>query len=145
MHLKTIIPQSTIDENQLKTHAQNFAKICTKGDIIFFYGDLGTGKTTFIRQMLQSLTNDKSLTVSSPTFSLMQPYQTKICEVRHYDLYRLSHPEEAFDIGLEDNINDVISLIEWPQIIEPIIDFTFKITLEHNTLENRNLKIEKHC
>ncbi len=83
------------------------------GDVITLYGDLGAGKSTLARSFIRTLTQAEE-EVPSPTFTLVQTYDTQAGPVWHFDLYRLDHPEDAYELGLEDAILD-ICLIEWPQ------------------------------
>ena len=83
------------------------------GDIVALDGDLGTGKTTFARGLIQSeLGGDQD--VPSPTFTLVQTYDLPAGELWHFDLYRLEEPEEVYELGIEDAFSDAISMIEWP-------------------------------
>jgi len=101
--------------------AKNFSKILKKGDIVFFHGEIGVGKTTFIRHLINSLQviNHLNLTeVTSPTFNLVNEYDVGIFVIQHYDLYRLKTSEESKNIGLLENQKETITLIEWPEKID---------------------------
>ncbi|MBL7814421.1 MAG: tRNA (adenosine(37)-N6)-threonylcarbamoyltransferase complex ATPase subunit type 1 TsaE [Saprospiraceae bacterium] len=102
---------------------------------IMLYGEMGAGKTTFTKAFCQHFGVDT--TTSSPTFSLVNEYFFKNTEggrevIHHLDLYRLKNLEEAMDIGIEDYLyDDSYCLIEWPQIIEPIMpEDVLKINIE---------------
>lgn len=87
---------------------------------VAFYGDLGSGKTTLCRYIIQAACNDPNMLISSPTFNLVSTYQTPFGDIHHYDLYRIKHPLEIDEIGLMDALNsDQMCLVEWPEIIEP--------------------------
>ena len=90
-----------------------------KSDLILLKGDLGSGKTTFAQFFIQHLTN--ATNIQSPTFSIVNIYHGRNCSIWHYDLYRLKHPEELYEIGVEESISNGISIIEWPELIESIV------------------------
>jgi len=94
--------------------AASLGKILKVGDVVALKGDLGMGKTTFARFLIQSLLGDAQ-EVPSPTFTLVQVYETRIGPVYHFDAYRLKTPEESLEIGYEDAFQTGISLIEWPE------------------------------
>lgn len=85
------------------------------GDIIALNGTLGVGKTAFCRGFIQSFLPETE--VPSPTFTLLQTYDTPEFSIYHFDMYRLKAPEEAYEIGIEDAFADGVSLIEWPEKI----------------------------
>lgn len=87
---------------------------------VVFYGDLGSGKTTLCRYIIQAACNDPNMLISSPTFNLVSSYKTPFGDIYHYDLYRIKHPLEIDEIGLMGVLNsDQMCLVEWPEIIEP--------------------------
>ena len=100
--------------------SRKFAKILKKGDVVFFHGEIGVGKTTFIRHLINSLqlNNHLNLTeVTSPTFNLVNEYDVGIFIIQHYDLYRLTSSGETKNIGLLENQKEILTLIEWPEKI----------------------------
>jgi tRNA threonylcarbamoyladenosine biosynthesis protein TsaE len=109
-------------ENISDSHsfADNLASIIKAGDLITFEGELGAGKTFIIAQIIKTLLNNKEAIISSPTFNLVHNYPTSQFNIWHFDLYRLKHPEEVYELGYEDTHNGV-ALIEWPQIISHIL------------------------
>lgn len=84
------------------------------GDLLLLQGDLGAGKTALARAIIRQLANDPTLDVPSPTFALVQPYDTARGAVLHADLYRLGDPREVDELGLLDN-PDAIVLVEWAE------------------------------
>jgi len=93
--------------------AQCLARVAKPGDVIALSGDLGAGKTEFARAFIRALTEPDE-DVPSPTFTLVQTYESETLEICHFDLYRLEHPEDVFELGIEDALHDAVSLIEWP-------------------------------
>jgi len=101
--------------------AKNFSKILKKGDIVFFHGEIGVGKTTFIRHLvncLQIINHLNQTEVTSPTFNLVNEYDVGVFIVQHYDLYRLTNSYETKNIGLLENQKEILTLIEWPEKID---------------------------
>ena len=100
--------------------SRKFAKILKKGDVVFFHGEIGVGKTTFIRHLVNSLQLNNHLNpteVTSPTFNLVNEYDVGIFIIQHYDLYRLTSSGETKNIGLLENQKEILTLIEWPEKI----------------------------
>jgi len=105
--------------------AKNFSKILKKGDIVFFHGEIGVGKTTFIRYLVNffQIKNHLDLTeVTSPTFNLVNEYDVGIFTIQHYDFYRLTNSDETKNIGLLEDQKDILTLVEWPEKIDSKID-----------------------
>jgi len=100
--------------------AQKLARVAKPGDVIALSGDLGAGKTAFARAFIRALT-DADEDVPSPTFTLVQTYEGEKVDIWHFDLYRLEHAEEVFELGIEDALSEAISLIEWPERMGPYI------------------------
>ncbi len=102
------------DEPALGRLAELVAFAVRPGDLITLTGDLGAGKTTFARAFLQALSAPNVIEVPSPTFTLVQTYQTARMPVAHFDLYRLNDPAELIELGLDDAIAHGAALVEWP-------------------------------
>ncbi len=96
------------------------AERVSAGDVIALYGTLGAGKTAFCRGFIQSLIGNTE-DVPSPTFTLLQVYDTPVFPVYHFDMYRLKTPDEAYEIGIEDAFAEGVSLIEWPEKIGSLL------------------------
>jgi tRNA threonylcarbamoyladenosine biosynthesis protein TsaE len=103
------------NEQETARIASELAQKLHVGDIVALYGTLGMGKTAFCRGFIQSFLNGQD--VPSPTFTLLQTYDTPKFPIYHFDMYRLKSPEEAFEIGIEDAFAEGVSLIEWPEKI----------------------------
>ena len=99
------------------------------GDIVVLDGDLGAGKTALARAIIRALSNDPTLEVPSPTFALVQPYDTPVAPVLHADLYRLGDPREVDELGLVDNPQAIV-LVEWAERAPELLDAaTLMVTL----------------
>lgn len=109
-----MIIQSTSEQDTIKT-AQNFAKTLRGDECISLKGTLGMGKSVFARALIQTLTETSDLDVPSPTFTLVQTYETELAPIYHFDCYRLEDPEELYELGWEDMLGSGIMLIEWPE------------------------------
>lgn len=112
-----------------------------EGKICLFIGDMGSGKTTLIREICEIMGTEDN--VASPTFSLVNEYQTGAGLVYHFDFYRVDSLEEALDAGVEDYFySGNLCLIEWPEIIEPVLpDRYLKIEIDNIDKEKRNYKL----
>ena len=105
---------SLADEAATVALAQAIAAVARPGDVIALTGELGVGKTRFARAFVDALTGARE-EVPSPTFTLVQTYESPAGTIWHFDLYRLSRPDEAYELGIEEALADGISLIEWPE------------------------------
>ena len=120
-------------ENKTEKLAKKLSKKLKPGNIVFFYGEMGVGKTTFIKYLINIIQKENKLEqteVTSPTFNLLNEYQINKINIKHYDLYRLKSAQELKNLELFDNSKSLITLIEWPQIIkdkpENLIELFFK-------------------
>ena len=121
MHIAT--KSSKLDISKLentKKFADIFSKNIFKGDIILFYGEVGIGKTTFIKFLINGLQKIDKIDISeitSPTFSLMKQYKLNKYEIHHYDLYRLNNEKDILSLNIFDDFYNKVILIEWPEIL----------------------------
>jgi len=120
--------------------AKKFSKILKKGDIVLFHGEIGVGKTTFIRHLINHLQANnylKQTEVTSPTFNLVNEYDVGIFIIQHYDLYRLTSIDETKNIGLLENQKTILTLIEWPEKINNIINNKIDLFFEYGEDMNK--------
>ena len=125
-------------EKNTEELANKILKKIQIGHIIFLYGEMGVGKTTFIRYLINGLQKKNKLKLSevtSPTFNLLNEYQINEVKINHYDLFRLKSSIELENLDIFSDIKNVITLIEWPQIIEKkpknLIELTFEYKDDH--------------
>lgn len=102
------------DEAATRRLGESLAALAQPGDVIALFGTLGTGKSTLARAFVRALT-DPQEEVPSPTFTLVQTYESEAGLVWHFDLYRLDKPDDSFELGIEEAFADGICLIEWPE------------------------------
>lgn len=91
------------------------ADVVRPPDVLALHGDLGAGKTTLARGLIRRLMRDPELAVPSPTFTLVEVYDTPAGPLWHFDLYRLNVPDDAWELGIEQAFTEAVSLIEWPE------------------------------
>ena len=122
MHIATKSSKYDISkETETAKIAKKISKKVKKGDVLFFYGDIGVGKTTFIRYLVNNLQKKNLLKlteVPSPTFNLLNEYELNNLSIQHYDLFRLKNINETKNIGLLENYSNFLTLIEWPEKIK---------------------------
>ena len=144
------IKNSIIDissEETTRELAKNFSNYLKGGEIIFLYGEMGVGKTTFVKYLINQFLIKKNLQtteVTSPTFNLLNEYEIDNLIIKHYDLFRLKNESEIKNLDLFDQNKNTITLIEWPELIEKenvkkTIDLVFNY---ENELNNRSVKID---
>ncbi len=111
------------EEKDTKFVAEKFSKLIKQGDFILLSGNLGVGKTTFIKYVINSFQKASNLKVSevtSPTFTVVNEYQIKKILIKHYDLFRIKNKKELNNLGIQENLKDQITLVEWPEIVKKI-------------------------
>lgn len=100
--------------------AAKLAHAVAPQDVLALHGNLGAGKTTFSRAFIKTLLPNEP-EITSPTFNLVQVYNTPAFDIWHYDLYRLKSAEELVELGLDEALTNGVSLIEWPEIAKAIL------------------------
>ena len=129
--------------------SKKIGNLLSNGDVIFLYGEIGVGKTTFVRGLINNFevqrgTNESQ--ILSPTFNIVFDYVIKELKIMHYDLYRLKNSKDINELGIFVEIENCITLIEWPELIEKKPDDRIELFfnyLEEN-LDKRNLEIKGH-
>lgn len=109
------------DETATVAFARRLAVVAAPGDVVALSGALGAGKTALARAFIRARAGDDALAVPSPTFTLVQVYALPSGSVWHVDAYRLSAPDEALELGLDEAFVDAITLIEWPERIAGLL------------------------
>ena len=120
--------------------AKKFSKILKKGNTVLFHGEIGVGKTTFIRHLINHLQVNnhlKQTEVTSPTFNLVNEYDVGIFIIQHYDLFRLTSIDETKNIGLLENQKEILTLIEWPEKINNKINNKIDLFFEYGEDMNK--------
>jgi tRNA threonylcarbamoyladenosine biosynthesis protein TsaE len=107
--------------NRLKQMAEDYAFNARAPFSILLLGDLGAGKTTFSKFFIEKIMIDKNQRVTSPTFNIIQTYETTKGSVWHADLYRIKNKEELLELGLVEAMSNLICIIEWPQLLKQYI------------------------
>ena len=102
-------------EEETVSFAHNLAKELLAGDVVLLHGDLGMGKTVLARALIRALSGDKDMEVPSPTFTLVQSYDSALGTIWHFDLYRLCASDEVYEIGWEEALGEGVTLVEWPE------------------------------
>lgn len=115
------------------------AEMLAPGMVVGLSGDLGAGKTTLVRGILQHLCGD--IEVPSPTYTIVQTYDTQIGEIWHCDMYRLQRPEDAYELGLLDAFEDAICLIEWPDKLGSIMPDDSRVIKIEMTEKGRSVTL----
>ena len=128
-----------------KKLSKKFSKIIKKGDVIFLYGEIGVGKTTFVRFLINHLEVENGIKKSdilSPTFNIVYDYDIRKIKILHYDLYRLKNYNDILELGMFETSENHIKIIEWPELIKPKpkdrIDILFKYS---NKADSRKVKV----
>ena len=125
--------------------SKNISKIISAGDIILLYGEIGVGKTTFVRFFINHIENKnriKNSEVLSPTFNILYDYEVGNIKILHYDLYRLKNHKDISQLGMFETSNDSIKIVEWPELIESKPKDRVDIQFQYSKLiDSRKVKI----
>ena len=128
-----------------KNFSKNISQIISASDIIFLYGEIGVGKTTFVRFFINHLESKKGIKnseVLSPTFNIVYDYDVGNLKILHYDLYRLKNYKDISQLGMFETSNDHIKIVEWPELIKPKPKDRIDIQFKYSKLMNsREIKI----
>jgi tRNA threonylcarbamoyladenosine biosynthesis protein TsaE len=129
-----------------KNFSKKISEIISPGDTIFLYGEIGVGKTTFVRfivNYLEKKNGIKNSEVLSPTFNIVYDYDVKKIKILHYDLYRLKNYQDISQLGIFETSNKSIKIIEWPELIKLKPEDRIDIQFEYSKLINsREVKIK---
>ena len=125
--------------------SESISKIINPGDIIFLYGEIGVGKTTFTRfciNYLESKNKIKNSDILSPTFNIVYDYDVGNIKILHYDLYRLKNYKDISQLGMFETSNDSIKIVEWPELIDSKPKDRIDIQFQYSKLiDSRKIKI----
>ena len=131
--------------DHLNQISKTISKKLENGDCIFLIGEIGVGKTTFTRYLINNLQNQKGLKeteVLSPTFNLLYEYEIKDFKIMHYDLYRIKKANELEQLGIFSESEKTIKIIEWPDLIKTPLTNKLEIHLEYGVNDGeRKMKI----
>ena len=130
--------------DHLNSITANISKKLERGDCIFLIGEIGVGKTTVTRHLINNLQKQRGLKeteVLSPTFNILYEYEIKDLKIMHYDLYRIKKAKELDHLGIFSDRLDTIKVIEWPDLIKTPLKNKLEIHLDYSQHENeRNIK-----
>tara|TARA_B100000586_G_scaffold226216_1_gene174007 strand:+ start:125 stop:580 length:456 start_codon:yes stop_codon:yes gene_type:complete len=133
----------TLEDTQV--FSKKISQIIGTGDVIFLYGEIGVGKTTFVRffiNYLESKNGIKNSDILSPTFNIVYDYDVRNMKILHYDLYRLKSYKDISQLGIFETSKDHIKIVEWPELIKPKPKDRIDILLEYSRMQDsRKVKI----
>ena len=132
--------------SQIDTISKKILLNLSNTDCIFLFGELGSGKTTFTRSLINQLQEKNKVNkteVPSPTFNLLYEYEIKSFKVMHYDLYRLEATKELDQLGIFENSKNTITVVEWPEKVKKNITNRLEITFYHESdPKSRKIKFQ---
>jgi len=136
----------TLDLKGLENFCEDVSLNLKVGDIICLFGELGSGKTTFSRYLINSIYKkhklERPISIKSPSFPILLTYQVNNFEIYHYDLYRISKSRELIELNLFEELNNSITLVEWPEtILDSLKNYNyFSVNFDIIDENKRNLK-----
>ena len=152
--MPTAIKNSKIDitsEKSTRELAEKLTSSFKGGEYIFLYGEMGVGKTTFVKYFINKFQTDEQLKlteVTSPTFNLLNEYETNNFVIKHYDLFRIKNSSEIKDLDIFEKNEKIITIVEWPQLIKNNnkaksinLLFTYENELKNRTVEIKGLNL----
>ena len=142
------IKNSKIDissEETTKVLAESFKNFLQGGEIIFLYGEMGVGKTTFIKYLINEFQKSSDFPITevlSPTFNLLNEYQVGPKKIKHYDLFRIKNKRDTNDLNIFEKNNNLITFVEWPELVKDIEEKVIVLRFNYeNELNNRSVEI----
>ena len=146
--MPTAIKNSKIDitsEKSTRELAEKLTSYFLGGEYIFLYGEMGVGKTTFVKYFINKLQTDEQLKlteVTSPTFNLLNEYETNNYIIKHYDLFRIKNKRDTNDLNIFEKDNNLITFVEWPELVKDIQEKIIVLRFNYeNELNNRSIEI----
>jgi len=152
--MPTAIKNSKIDitsEKSTRVLAEKLTSYFKGGEYIFLYGEMGVGKTTFVKYFINKFQINEQLKlteVTSPTFNLLNEYETNNFVIKHYDLFRIKNSSEIKDLDIFEKNEKIITIVEWPQLIKNNnkaksinLLFTYENELKNRTVEIKGLNL----
>tara|TARA_X000000368_G_C22580812_1_gene514982 strand:- start:11 stop:463 length:453 start_codon:yes stop_codon:yes gene_type:complete len=134
-------------ESSTAKFAKRFSKVLKVGDVVLLHGEIGVGKTTFVKYLINSLEKVNKVKlgeITSPTFSILNEYEINNITIRHYDLFRIRNSNDIKNIGIYEDIDNFITFIEWPEKITIKLKKKYNLYFKYNSkLNKRSLKISK--
>lgn len=135
---------TTVSESETAALAEKLSPMFAVGDIVCLRGPLGAGKSVFARALIRSICADPDLNVPSPTFTLLQTYDSAAGPVHHYDLYRLEEADEIYELGWEESCSDAITIVEWPERIAPLLPARYyEIAFKPDANDTRHIIVSR--
>ena len=137
----------TLDLKGLESFCEDVSSNLNLGDIICLFGELGSGKTTFVRNLINSIYKKNKLekpnSIKSPSFPILLTYEVNKFEIYHYDLYRISKSSELVNLNIFEELNNSITLVEWPETILSLLQNYNYFYIKFNILDE-NMRSLKH-